>query len=42
MPAKTRKQQKFMAMCADPKGRKKAQGKCPPVKVAKKFRKMKK
>jgi hypothetical protein len=42
MPAKTRKQQRFMAMCSTKKGRAKARGKCPPVKVAKKFRHMKK
>lgn len=42
MPAKTKKQQKFMAMCSTAKGRKTAQGKCPPVKVAKEFRKMRK
>lgn len=40
MPAKTRKQQRFMAMCSTPEGRKKARGACPPVKVAKEFRKM--
>lgn len=39
MPAKTKKQQRFMAMCSTPAGRKKARGKCPPVKVAKEFRK---
>jgi hypothetical protein len=31
-----------MAMCATKKGRKKAKGKCPPIKVAKKYRRMKK
>jgi hypothetical protein len=40
MPAKTRKQQKFMGMCSTTAGRKKAKGKCPPVKVAKEFAKM--
>jgi len=39
MPAKTKKQQRFMAMCSTPKGRKKAKGECPPMKVAKEFRK---
>jgi|GEM_PF-4454348 len=38
MPAKTKKQQRFMALCAEPEGRKKAKKKCPPVKVAKEFR----
>lgn len=42
MPAKTKKQQRFMAMCSTDKGRKKAKGKCPSKKVAKKYRKMKK
>lgn len=42
MPAKTRKQQRYMAMCSTPAGRKKARGKCPPVKVAKEFRRLKK
>jgi hypothetical protein len=37
MPSKTAKQKRFMAMCASPKGRKKAKGKCPPMKVAKKY-----
>ena len=37
MPAKSRKQQKFMGMCLTPKGRKKAKGKCPSKKVARKF-----
>jgi len=37
MPAKTKKQQRFMGMCTTAKGRKKAKGKCPPKKVAKKF-----
>jgi len=41
MPAKTEKQRRFMAMCSTPKGRKKASGKCPPMKVAKKYRKKK-
>ena len=39
MPPKTKRQQRFMAMCSTPSGRKKASGKCPPVKVAKEFRK---
>lgn len=42
MPSKTKKQQKFMAMCSTKSGRKKATTKCPPKKVAKEFRKMKK
>jgi hypothetical protein len=42
MPAKTKKQQRFMAMCSSAEGRKKAKGKCPPKKVAKKFAKKKK
>jgi hypothetical protein len=37
MPAKSKKQQKFMGMCLTAKGRKKARGKCPSKKVAKKF-----
>lgn len=41
MPAKTRRQQRFMGMCSTPEGRKKAKGKCPPVAVAKEFRKLK-
>lgn len=44
MPAKSGKQQRFAAMSASAKGRKKlkASGKTPmPVKVAKKFRKKK-
>lgn len=40
MPAKTAKQQRFMSMCSARRGRAKAKGKCPPVKVAKEFRKM--
>ena len=35
MPAKTRKQQQFMAICAHEPG--KAKGKCPSPKVAKEF-----
>lgn len=35
MPAKTRKQQQFMAICAHTPG--KAKGKCPPKKVAREF-----
>ncbi len=41
MPAKTEKQRRYMAMCSTTKGRKKARGKCPPKKVAKKFRRKK-
>ena len=37
MPSKTKKQAGFMAMCATPKGRAKAKGKCPPKKVAKEY-----
>jgi len=40
MPAKTRRQQRYMAMCSTSKGRAKAKGKCPPLKVAKEFRHM--
>lgn len=40
MPSKTLKQQRFMAMCASRKGRKKARGKCPARKVAMEFRKL--
>jgi hypothetical protein len=39
MPAKTKRQQRFMAMCST---RAKAKGKCPPAKVAKEFRHLKK
>jgi len=42
MPAKSKKQQRFAAMSADPEGRKKlkASGKTPmPVKAAKEYRK---
>lgn len=42
MPAKTRRQQRYMAMCSTGKDRKKARGKCPPMKVAKEFRHMRK
>lgn len=35
MPAKSSKQQKFMAICAHSPG--KAKGKCPPAKVAREF-----
>jgi hypothetical protein len=42
MPAKTKKQQRFMGMCTTPEGRKKAKGACPPKKVAKKFARTKK
>ena len=41
MPAKTRRQQRYMAMCSTRKGRAKARDKCPPVKVAQKYRRMK-
>lgn len=37
MPSKTKKQANFMRMCASKNGRAKAKGKCPPVKVAKKY-----
>lgn len=37
MPAVSKRQQRYMAMCSTPKGRKKAKGKCPPVSVAKEF-----
>jgi hypothetical protein len=37
MPSKTKKQARFMAMCATPKGRKKAKGKCPPIRVSKEY-----
>lgn len=39
MPAKSPEQQRFMGMCSTPEGRKKAKGKCPPMSVAKEFRK---
>jgi hypothetical protein len=42
MPAKTSKQQRFMGMCTTTKGRKKMRGKCPPRKVAREFRRLKK
>jgi len=37
MPSKTLKQHGFMAMCSSSQGRAKAQGKCPPMKVAQEF-----
>jgi len=37
MPAKSAKQQRFMAMCSTAKGRKKAGKACPSRKVAKEF-----
>lgn len=37
MPAVSEKQQKFMGLCSTPEGRKKAQGKCPPMSVAKEY-----
>lgn len=37
MPAKTERQRRFMAMCANPKTRKKAKGKCPPISVAEEY-----
>lgn len=40
MPGKTAKQRRFMGMCSTTKGRKKAN--CPPMKVAKEFRRKKK
>ena len=42
MPGKTKKQRAYMGMCSTTKGRKKAKGKCPSVKVAKEFRRKKK
>jgi len=39
MPAKSAKQQRFMGMCSNKKGRAKAHGKCPPMKVAKEYAK---
>ena len=41
MPAKTKRQQRFMAMCDTKEGRKKAGKRCPPRKVAKEFKRMK-
>lgn len=41
MPAKSKKQRRFMGMCLTKKGRKKAKGTCPPKKVARKFAKKK-
>lgn len=32
-PFASDKQKKFMYMCSSPKGRRKARGKCPPMKV---------
>lgn len=37
MPSKTKKQARFMALCASKKGRAKARGKCPPESVAEEF-----
>jgi len=37
MPSKSKKQHNFMAMCSDSQGRKKAQGRCPPEKVAREY-----
>jgi hypothetical protein len=37
MPSKTRKQARFMRMCASDKGRKKATKKCPHKKIAREF-----
>jgi len=37
MPARSAKEQRFMGMCLTKKGRKKARGKCPSKKVARKF-----
>lgn len=37
MPSVSKKQQRFMGMCSNPKSRKKAKGKCPLVSVAKEF-----
>jgi len=39
MPAKTKKQQRFMGACLNPKTRKKMGKKCPPKKIARKFAK---
>jgi hypothetical protein len=36
VPSKTKKQETLMAVCSDPKKRKKMKG-CPPMKVAKEF-----
>lgn len=33
----TKKAKRFMGMCANPKSRKKARGKCPSIKTAKKL-----
>lgn len=38
MPSTSEKQRRFMAMCSSPKGRRKARGKCPPLKIAEEFR----
>ena len=38
MPSKSKAQHSFMAMCDDPKGRSKAEGKCPPKSVAHEFK----
>lgn len=38
MPAKSKRQQAYMAMCSTPEGRRKAAGKCPPQSVAREFR----
>lgn len=37
MPSKSRAQRNLMRMCSNPKGRAKAQGKCPPQGVAKEY-----
>lgn len=37
MPAVSIVQQHFMGMCKTPEGRRKAQGKCPPLSVAEEF-----
>lgn len=40
MPSKTVKQQRLMAACSTTAGRKAIGKRCPPVKVAKEFRKL--
>lgn len=37
MPSKTKRQARFMRMCASEEGRRKAKGKCPPKNVAREF-----
>jgi hypothetical protein len=38
MPSVSEPQRRFMEMCSTPEGRAKAEGKCPPAKVAQDFR----